>query len=160
MTDRTSTLAVGDRAPDFELLDQNNQPFKLSDRRGKQHVVIAFHPLAFTGTCQRQMQGYQTDLGRFRESGAAVVSISVDSRQSKKAWAEQMGGIDYPLLADFEPKGAVARAYGVYLPERGHATRALFVVDREGVIRYIDSQENPGQDPNNEALFAALAKLA
>jgi peroxiredoxin len=159
VADQTQTLKVGDQAPDFELDDQNGNKVRLSDFRGKKNVVVAFHPLAFTGTCQRQMQGYQSNLSRFQQANAEVVSISVDSRPSKKAWAEQMGGIDYSLLSDFEPKGAVARSYGVWLDGRGHATRALFVVDRRGVIRYIDSQENPGQDPNNEGLFAALSSV-
>jgi peroxiredoxin (alkyl hydroperoxide reductase subunit C) len=159
MSDTTGTLSVGDQAPDFELVDQNGTKFKLSDRLGVGPVVVAFHPLAFTGTCQRQMSGYQTDQARFQQAGAQVVSISVDSAPSKKAWAAQMGGIDYPLLSDFEPKGAVAKAYGVYIDSRGHAGRALFIVDTNGTIRYIDNQENPGQDPNNEALFAALEAL-
>jgi peroxiredoxin len=149
----------GDPAPDFELVDQNGATVRLSDFRGRKHVVVAFHPLAFTGVCQRQMRDYQQHLSRFHQADAEVVSISVDSRHAKKAWADQMGGIDYSLLADFEPKGAVARAYGVYREANGYATRALVLVDKRGIVRYIDSQENPGQDPNNEALFAALAEL-
>jgi mycoredoxin-dependent peroxiredoxin len=159
MANQTRTLTVGEPAPDFELLDHNGAPVRLSSFKGRKNVVIAFHPLAFTGVCQRHMQGYQANLSRFRAADAELLSISVDSRDAKRAWAEQMGGIDYPLLADFEPKGAVAKAYGVYLDDWGYATRAVVVVDKHGIIRAIDSQENPGLDPDNDALFAALAGL-
>lgn len=96
-------------------------------------------------------------MARFAGLNAQVLGISVDHVPCLKAWAESLGGIDYPLLSDFWPHGAVAAKYGVLRPE-GHTERALFIVDQEGIIRYIDIHDID-QQPDNEALFAELRRI-
>ena len=110
--DRTSTLKVGDKAPEFTLKDQNGNPVSLSDYVGKKNVVIVFHPLAFTSVCDVQMPGYNQERQSFNGLNTQVFAISVDSVPTHRAWAERLGGIDYPMLADFWPHGEVARRYG------------------------------------------------
>ena len=85
------------------------------------------------------------------------MGISIDSRHANNAWAEQLGGISFPLLCDFYPHGAVAQAYGVLKPE-GYAERAIFIIDKSGTIRYIDVHEG-GEQPDEEQIFEELAKL-
>jgi peroxiredoxin len=137
---KTATLKVGDRAPDFTLEDQDRNPVALSSFAGKKHVVLVFHPLAFTSICSIQMPGYSRELQTFEGLSAQVLGISVDSSAAHRAWAEQLGGIDYPMLADFFPHGEVARKYGVLRPE-GFSERATLIIDRTGVVRYIDIHE-------------------
>lgn len=152
---------IGDVAPDFELKSHlaRERTVRLSDFRGKQNVVLAFHPLAFTPVCSAQMPAYETDLERFKEYDAQVLSISVDSQAAKTAWADSMGGISFDLLADFEPKGEVARLYGVYRDKEGFSDRALFIVNKEGKIAY-KAVHNLPEMPKNETLFEELRKLS
>jgi alkyl hydroperoxide reductase subunit AhpC len=103
------------------------------------------------------MPGYQAELGRFSALNTQVLGISVDSIFSHQAWGDSLGGIDYPLLSDFWPHGVVAEKYGV-LTDAGHSERALFVVDTEGIIRYIDHHDIE-DTPDNDVLFAELNKL-
>ncbi len=104
------------------------------------------------------MPSYQQELARFEGYNTQVLGISVDHIPCLKAWAESLNGISYPLLSDFWPHGAVARQYGVLREEAGHSERALFVVDKQGIIRYIDIHEI-SQQPDNEHVFQALSEL-
>lgn len=152
---------VGDAAPDFELkshLDRE-RTVRLADFQGKKNVVLAFHPLAFTPVCSAQMPAYEADLERFKEFDAEVLSLSVDSQAAKAAWAKSMGDISFDLLADFEPKGAVAKLYGVYREKEGFSERALFIVDKQGKIAY-KAVLNIPEMPSNETLFEELRKLS
>jgi peroxiredoxin len=155
--DRTSTLKVGDKAPDFTLKDQNGNPVALSDYLGKKNVVIAFHPLAFTSVCDVQMPGYNQERQSFNGLNAQVFAISVDSVPAHRAWAEVLGGIDYPMLADFWPHGEVAQKYGVLL-DSGVSARATFVVDTQGIIRMIEVHEM-GKVPDRQKLIEFLKTL-
>jgi peroxiredoxin (alkyl hydroperoxide reductase subunit C) len=145
-------------APDFELRSHTGATVKLSDFRGKQNVVIAFHPLAFTPVCAAQMQTYEKDKGRFEKLGAHILSISVDAGPAKKAWADWLGGISFDLLADFHPKGKVASDYGV-MRDDGISARALFVVDKTGKVTWAKLYQIPEQ-PDKEELFRELEKIA
>lgn len=155
--DTTKTLKVGDQAPDFELQDQDRKPVKLSDFRGKKNVVLAFNPLAFTGVCEAQMSSYEADKDEFAKYDAVVLGVSVDSAPVHAAWAKQMGAT-FPLLADFYPHGEVAKQYGIFMDDRGISERAVFVIDKQGIIRYIDVHQTLEQ-PDNEAVFEVLRKL-
>ena len=104
------------------------------------------------------MPSYEADKQRFADADAQVLGISVDSIPSHVAWAKSLGGISYDLLADFHPKGEVARKYGAYRENDGFCNRDLFIVDRMGKIAYIDRHELLDQ-PNNEALFDVLKQL-
>ena len=151
---------VGDVAPDFELKSHlaRERTVRLSDFRGKQRVVLAFHPLAFTPVCSAQMPAYEADLERFKEMDTQVLSISVDSQAAKTAWAKSMGGISFDLLADFEPKGEVAKMYGVYRDKDGFSERAVFVINKDGKIAYKAFQNIPDTRVN-KTLFEVLRKL-
>jgi peroxiredoxin/glutaredoxin len=149
-------LLVGDRAPDFKLPSHLDSDIALSDLKGKV-VVMAFFPLAWTPVCTVQIPSYEADLNQFVSLNTQILSISVDSVPSLKAWTQTFGGIHYPVLSDFYPHGAVAQKYGVLLPD-GRAARALFIIDEQGIIRYIDVHEI-GKQPINAELFEEIKKL-
>jgi peroxiredoxin len=128
-------LAVGSVAPDFTLPNQHRQNVSLSSFKGRRHVVVAFHPLAFTPICNTQAQSYERERASFEDLDAHVLAISSDPGPSKKAWADSLGGLSYDTLSDFHPQGAVAASYGV-LREDGLAERSVFLVDKNGIIRW------------------------
>lgn len=149
-------LKVGDVAPDFTLASHLDSDITLSDLHGKA-VVLAFFPLAWTPVCTVQIPSYEQDLSKFVDLNAQILSISVDSVPSLKAWTETFGGIHYPVLSDFYPHGEVAAKYGVLMPD-GRAERAIFIIDEEGIIRYIDIHDI-GKQPLNTVLFNEIKKL-
>src|SRR6476620_2918247 len=136
-------LTAGQDAPDFELRSHKGGTVKLSDFRGKQNVVLAFHPLEFTQVCANQMRGYESDLASFEQAGAAVLGISIDAQPTKAAWATSLGSISYDLLSDFHPHGAVAEQYGVFRPKEGFSERAVFVIGKDGKIAWSRVYEIP-----------------
>ncbi len=149
-------IAVGTVAPDFELVNQLREPVRLSDFRHRQHVVLAFHPLAFTPVCSAQVESYERERARLDALGARVLAISTDPGPSKKAWADSLG-VSYDLLSDFHPHGQVAAAYGV-LREDGLAERALVVVDKRGIVGWTRLYDMP-EHPDPAELLAALRHL-
>lgn len=154
----TKTLKIGDIAPDFTLKTANKEDWRLSDFRGKKNVVLAFVPYAFSSVCSLQLPSYEAELDRFKEFDTEVVSISLDSRYTLNAWAQSMH-TSFPLLADFYPQGQVVDLYGVRHP-LGMSNRAIIVIDKEGVIRYIEVLNSTSDVPDNEDLFEALRKLS
>jgi peroxiredoxin len=150
-------LPVGSTAPDFTLPNQNRVPIRLSDFQGRKHVVLAFHPLAFTPVCSTQVQTYERERPRLDALDAHVLIISNDAGPSKKAWGDSLGGVTYDLLSDFHPHGEVASRYGVMRSD-GLAERAVFVVDKDGIIRWAKHHDIPDH-PDFEELAAALQKL-
>lgn len=151
------TLEVGDVAPDFTLKTANREDWHLSDFRGKKNVVLAFVPFAFSSVCSAQLPSYEAELDRFSDLDTEVVSISMDSAFALSAWAKTMN-TSFPLLSDFYPQGQIVDLYGVR-HQMGMAERALFAIDKEGVIRYVEIQDSPGNMPDNENLFEALRKF-
>lgn len=127
-------LATGTLAPDFELSDQFGQTVRLSSFRGVRPVALVFVPLAFSGTCTGELCELRDNLDLFRSADVELIGISVDSKWALRNWAEKEG-YDFTLVADFWPHGEVARAYDVFLDEKGFANRGTFLVDAEGVIR-------------------------
>lgn len=126
---------IGDTAPDFELPAVGNKKVRLSDYRGKKQVILSFHPLAWTGICAAQMQDLEANIQKLVDADTVALGISVDSVPSKDAWAKSLGVTHVEFLSDFEPKGQVAKMYGIYR-EDGFSERAVFVVDRQGIIRF------------------------
>ena len=153
----SKTLKVGDTAPDFTLKTASREDWHLSDFRGKKNVVLAFVPFAFSSGCSAQLPSYEAELDRFKDLDAEVVSISMDSTHALTAWAKSMG-TSFPLLSDFYPQGEIVDRYGVR-HQVGMAERALFAIDKEGVIRFIEIQDAPGNMPDNENLFEALRRI-
>ena len=150
------SIDVGQEAPDFTLKNPDNEDVTLSSFRGKQNVVVMFYPLAFSGVCTAQLTQVAADEGRYAGEDAQVLGISVDSRHAQGAFARSLGLDHAILLADFEPKGAVARAYGVYLEDRGTSARASFVIDKAGIVRSVQVVPGP-ERPSEDEYFAALA---
>lgn len=154
----SKTLKVGDVAPDFTLKTGDKNEWRLSSLRGKKNVVLAFVPYAFSSVCSAQLPSYEAELERFRDFDTEVVSISQDSVHALSAWAKTIH-TTFPLLSDYYPQGQVVDLYGVRHPA-GMPERALFVIDKEGVIRFIEIMHSPGDMPDNEELFDALRQLA
>lgn len=150
-------LAPGAKAPDFSLHATPDQRVSLSEFRGRP-VILAFYPADWSPVCGDQMALYNQLLPEFRALGAQLIGISVDSAWCHAAFAGDRK-IHFPLLADFEPKGAVAREFGVYRPADGTSERALFVLDGDGTVRW--SFVSPvGINPGADGILAALESLA
>lgn len=153
-----SLLTDGVQAPDFTLPDQHGSPVTLSQLRGVSSVVVMFYPFAFTPVCTAELGELRDLADRFREVGAAVLSISCDSIYTLKVFSEQAGLLDLTLLSDFWPHGEVCRTYGAFLQDKGIATRASYVIDREGVVRW-STVTDIGQPRNPADYLAALAAV-
>lgn len=155
--DSRSTLKVGDLAPDFLLVSITGEKVALSQFLGKKNVVITFVPAAWTPVCSGQWPGYNIAKNTFEENDAVLLGITVDNLPTLYAWTQDMGGVWFPVLSDFWPHGAVARKYGV-LRSNGVSERALFVIDKKGIIRYIDVHDiNEG--PKLDVLAGELKKI-
>ncbi len=151
-------LDIGTSAPDFTLKDQEGRPVALSTFRGVKDVLLVFFPLAFTGICQGELDSIQARLPSFVNDDVQTLAISVGPPPTHKVWATQ-SGFTLPMLSDFWPHGAVARAYDVFNDDAGFANRGTFVVDRGGVIRFA-AMVGPGQARDQASWTGALAALA
>ena len=152
-------LSPGTKAPDFTLKKNPDQTLSLSELRG-QPVVLVFYPADWSPVCGDELALFNEVSPEFQRYGAHVVGISVDGVWCHKAYA-QSRNLEFPLLADFEPKGEVSRKYGAYRAQDGFSERALFVLDGEGVIRWSYLSEvtkNPGADGVLAALEALVAQ--
>jgi peroxiredoxin len=150
------TLAPGTAGPDFTLRSTHEQTVSLSDFRGRP-VVLVFYPEDWSPVCSDQLGLYQMLLPEFARFDAQLLGISVDGVWCHLAFARDRN-LDFPLLADFEPKGEVARAYGVYRAQYGTSERALFVIDGEGIVRW--SYVSPtGVNPGADGILHALEQL-
>lgn len=147
-------IAAGEPAPDFKLNDQDGEEVSLSDYKGRK-VLLVFYPLDFSPVCSDQLSIYQEVKPELTEQGLELVGISVDSAYAHKAFQEKIG-IDTTLLADFEPKGEVAKAYGSYIDGAGIANRTLVLVDENGVVAWAYESPSPGEFPGPNVIFDAL----
>ena len=146
-------IEAGSPAPEFTLRDQDGNSVSLADYRGRT-VVLVFYPADFSRVCTDQLSVYQEVLPQFEEAGAQLVGISVDSAFSHKAFREHQG-LTIPLLADFHPKGEVAKAYGVWSEEHGVAGRALVMVAPDGMVKW-SYMSPPLEVPGANLIFDAL----
>jgi peroxiredoxin len=152
-----TALKPGTSAPDFQLHSTPDQTVSLSELRGRP-VVLVFYPADWSPVCSDQLGLYNELLPEFYEFEAQIIGVSVDGIWSHLAFSKDRK-LHTPLLADFEPKGAVARLYGVYDEKAGEAERALFVIDAEGIIRW--SYVSPvGINPGADGILKALALIA
>jgi peroxiredoxin len=146
-------ISVGQTAPEFSLKDQSMQEVKLADYRGKKNVVMVFYPLDWSPVCTNEHACMVNDMKKFESLDAQVLGLSVDSAWSHKAYAEKMG-IRYPLLADFQPRGAVAEKFGVYLADKGITGRAIAIINKAGNVAWFKQYDIPVVPDLNEVAQA------
>jgi peroxiredoxin len=155
--DSATSLKVGDVAPDFTLPAVSGKNVSLGEIKGKKNIVLSFVPAAWTPVCSQQWPGYNIAKSIFDKYDTALLGITVDNVPTLFAWTKQMGELWFPALSDFWPHGAVAQSYGI-LRSDGTSERALFVIDKQGVIRYIDVHDINAM-PRLEDLVRELEKL-
>ena len=151
---------VGAPAPDFTLPDEDRQPVTLSERLAQGPVVLAFVPAAFSGTCTKELCTFRDSLAELNKARATVLGISVDTFFALKAWKEAQG-LNFPLLSDFNKD--VIRRYGVFNEDmiglKGIAKRAVFVIDRHGVVRHREVLDDARNEPDYGKVSSTLASL-
>lgn len=154
------TLATNVKAPDFELTSNKNEKVRLSEALKNGPVVLAFFPMAFTGVCTTEMCEFRDSMADYNNLGAQVFGLSVDSRFTLDEFAKK-NGLEFPLLSDFNKE--VGQAYGVmyedFLGMKGVHKRSLFVIDKDGTIRYSWMNEKAGEKPDLAPVQAALKEL-
>jgi peroxiredoxin len=152
------SVEIGQEAPDFELRGSTAEPVKLSSFRGSKAVALVFYPFTFTGVCQGELCSLRDDLSTFEGAGVQVLAVSCDAPPAQKKWAEEQG-YQFPVLSDFWPHGAVARAYGVFNEDLGCAIRGTFVIDQHGVVVDSFRTDSLGTAREADRYAEALAKL-
>jgi len=148
--------AAGELAPDFTLPSTSGESVALSSLRGREAVLLAFFPLAFTSTCTAEVCAFSDDYDRFAEAGVRVLPISVDSVPTLKEYRAKLG-LRVEMLSDFHRDAT--RAYGVLIPERFYANRAYFLIDHDGVVRWSHVESRTGDRRENAELLEAIAQL-
>jgi peroxiredoxin len=150
---------VGSKAPDFTLTSEERQPVKLSEQRGRA-VVLAFFPAAFSSVCTKELCTFRDSLARLNQAKAQVYGISVDTFFTLKAFHDQQG-YNFPLLSDFNKQ--TIRDYGVFNEDmiglKGIAKRAVFVIDKDGIVRHREVLEDARNEPDYDAVFKAVAAI-
>ena len=151
-------IEAGTPAPDFALPDQDGNEVSLESLRGRT-IVLAFYPLDFSPFCTDQINFYEEILPELERAGARLYGVSVDSAFAHKAFQRELG-ISIPLLADFHPKGDVARRFGAFNEDRGVSQRALVMIDADGVVRWSHASPSPLEIPGANLIFDALEYAA
>ena len=150
-------LQVGDEAPDFTLPTHNEGELNLGWYRGRHNVVLVFYPGDWTPACSVQIPGYQKNIEFFNDCNCQLLCVSVDSIPCHMAWARSCGDFSFPLMSDYFPHGQVSKRYGV-LSSKGYAERSVFLIDINGIIRFID-RYGTEEIPETIDLFGQMAKL-
>ena len=148
--------AIGEAAPDFTLKSTSGKDVSLADFRGKQHVLLAFFPLAFTSTCTAELCAFSEDFDAFTGRDVAVLPISVDAVPSLREFKKQQD-MKTELLSDF--KREASRAYGVLNEEAYYSRRAYFLIDKQGIVRWAHVEEKAGMKRENSEILEQIAKL-
>jgi peroxiredoxin (alkyl hydroperoxide reductase subunit C) len=155
--DSVLKVKVGQKAPDFKLKAISGKTVSLKEYKGKKNVVLSFVPAAWTPVCSDQWPGYNIVQDLFEENNSTLLGISVDNIPTLYAWTRQMGDLWFEVLSDFWPHGAVASRYGV-LRSDGTTERAIFIIDKRGIIRYIDVHDI-NERPPLESIVQQLEAL-
>jgi peroxiredoxin len=156
-------LSIGDKAPDFTLFDSDKQPCTLSDLQGKKNVLLLFFPMAFTGTCTKELCSVRDDIGKYDNASTEVFGISVDSVFTLEKYKSEQA-FNYRLLSDFN-KSASEGYDTIYssftdMAMKGVSKRSAFIIDKDGVIQYAEVLENAGEIPDFSAIDKKLEELA
>ncbi len=149
-------VEVGQKAPDFELLNQDGNKVRLSDFHFKANVILAFYCADFTPICTKELCDFRDDYAKFQAKGAQVIGLSIQPQESKKRFAGKLG-LNFPILAD--EKKEVAQAYGVMGPLGFRNRRATFVIDKKGIVRHKDLEPIALMRPNDKELLRVLDEL-
>jgi peroxiredoxin len=157
MTQLQNSPQAGDVAPDFTADSTSGKPVTLSSYRGKRNVLLAFFPLAFTGTCTKELVCFTEDFDQFAGRGVEILPISVDATPSLREFKNKLH-MQTDLLSDF--KREISRAYGVLNEERFFANRAYFLIDKEGRVRWSHVERNNGDRRENSEILSALQLLS
>lgn len=152
------SVQTGDQAPDFELPSSAGGKVRLSSFRGERHVALVFYPFTFTGVCHGELCEIRDDLRSFEDAAVQVLAVSCDSVHSQRKWAGEEG-FGFPVLSDFWPHGAVAKAYGVFNDALGCANRQTFVIDKAGTVVATFSSADLRTPRQRAEYRAALDKL-
>ena len=151
------SLKIGEPAPRFHGPDLDKNTISLDDYLGRKNVFVVFYPLAFSSVCSVQLHNYNRNLEGFRGRDTEVIAVSADSSLSQTAFCDSLGGIEFPMLSD--RKLEIASLFGVALPD-GFTTRAEFLIDKEGVLRWQNIEQSPGDDtPTIDDIFNAIDSL-
>ncbi len=129
------TLIIGQAAPEFEVVNQHGEKISLASFKGKKNVVLLFYPFSFSGICTGELCELRDDLSAFQNENVELLAISCDHMYTQRAFADQEK-YTFPVLTDFWPHGALAKAYGVFNEARGCAVRGSFVIDKAGIVRW------------------------
>lgn len=155
--DSTLKVKIGDPAPDFSLRTIDGGTISLVQFRGKKNVVLSFVPAAWTPVCSGQWPGYNIVQDLFDQADTQLIGVSVDNVPTLHAWVQEMGGVWFPVASDFFPHGRLADALGI-LRSTGEAERSLFLIDKQGIIRYIDVHDINSR-PDLGPLVKAMQEL-
>lgn len=147
-------IESGQKAPDFTLPDHSGREVSLSDYQGRR-LLLVFYPLDFSPICTDQLAAYEKIAQQLEEAGVEMVGISVDSAFAHAAFRDKLG-VETTLLADFEPKGKVASAYGAYLDQAGHSNRSLVLIDADGVVEWVHEADTPLDIPSPDLILEAI----
>ena len=151
-------LAVGQSAPDFTLRNQHGKTVSLSDYRGIKNVLVVFYPFAFSGICTGELCEIRDNLGAFENDDVQVLTVSCDHMFTQRAWSDAEGYF-FPMLSDYWPHGGTAQAYGVFEQSGGFSTRGTFLIDRDGIVRWM-LVNGPSEKRDFGGYRAALKELA
>jgi len=151
-------VEVGSQAPDFTTRTGDGEEITLSSFRGGKNVLLVFYPFAFSGICTSELCQVRDELPRYQNDDVQILAISTDPTYTLKAWA-RAESYEFPLLTDFWPHGAIAKAYGVFNDKSGNAVRGTFLIDKAGTVRF--AQVNQAGAPRDQSAWQkAIAALA
>ena len=151
-------IEIGQPAPEFSLKDQSGATVTLSDFKGEKAVALVFYPFTFTGVCEGELCRLRDDFSEYTDAGVQVLACSCDSQFAQKQWAAQQG-YQFPVLSDFWPHGAVAKAYGVFNEQLGCANRGTFLINKDGIVVDVFVSPDLGTAREKSRYDEALAKL-
>ena len=156
-TELQNSPQIGEFAPEFTAPSTSGRDVSLSEYRGRSNVLLAFFPLAFTGTCTKELACFSEDFDRFAAGGVVILPISVDAVPSLREFKNKLG-MKTDLLSDF--RRDISRSYGVLNDERFYSNRAYFLIDRGGRLRWSHVESNNGERRENSEILAVLKRLS
>ena len=160
LRERGVCLTVGEKAPDFELEDQNGDDVQLSDFQGKNNILLAFHPGKVNELCKEYFEFFREHVEELDELDTIVIGVNMDSVEANEEWMDEVGDLGFPILSDFHPPGDVTLEYDCFVPDEGYGKRIVFLIDKKGFIEMIDVvKPDQGACPNLSRFLERLEAL-